>query len=382
MQKTDTDRSYFDLVELIFDAALTPAAWDVVNKKFAGLMKSQATGLFLQDTATNDFIDAHLTGFDQKKIEEYGSHYAAVNPWITVPGLMSLGRILSDESIDEIEGKIGAFHSTEFYSDWMRPQSFEHSMGSSIDVSSSLQLNYTFFRSKSLGAYSRNEIALFKRIVPLLSKSAKISKVIAGTETRIQAGSTVLDQLPTPIFHLNSQQKIIQANRRARALLSENTVLSEKYGKLSVVDTIGNTLYKNCVKDLLSSPHAAGYYTFEVSCNSTGKKAHCTLFPYRGHHVSNLVQQPQLMLIVDMPILLSSAHHRYWQEKFGFTPQESQVVQRLLQNKPLKEISTELEISYETVRWYLKEIFYKSNVSRQQDLVQKLCTDITVHFID
>jgi len=65
----------------------------------------------------------------------------------------------------------------------------------------------------------------------------------------------------------------------------------------------------------------------------------------------------------------------YLLKQYDLTSREVDIAQRLVQQKNLRTIAQELFLSYETVRWHLKEIFKKVGVNRQSELIAKITAD-------
>jgi DNA-binding CsgD family transcriptional regulator len=75
---------------------------------------------------------------------------------------------------------------------------------------------------------------------------------------------------------------------------------------------------------------------------------------------------------------LSERHlslNNYLLKHYDLTSREVDIVQRLVQQKNLRTIALELFLSYQTVRWHLKEIFKKVGVNRQSELISKITAD-------
>jgi DNA-binding CsgD family transcriptional regulator len=61
--------------------------------------------------------------------------------------------------------------------------------------------------------------------------------------------------------------------------------------------------------------------------------------------------------------------------RYGLTPTERRVAQRLAAGEDLEQIARELQISMNTVRGHLKQVFGKTRTHRQAELVCKLLSE-------
>jgi len=62
--------------------------------------------------------------------------------------------------------------------------------------------------------------------------------------------------------------------------------------------------------------------------------------------------------------------------RYGFTPAECDVAQRLAAGADLEKIAAELDITLHTVRGHLKHVYSKAGVHRQAELVARLLSEV------
>lgn len=56
-------------------------------------------------------------------------------------------------------------------------------------------------------------------------------------------------------------------------------------------------------------------------------------------------------------------------ENYGLTKKETKVIRHLIKGKCAKEIAQKENITYETSRWYIKQIYQKLRVNKQTQLM-------------
>lgn len=59
------------------------------------------------------------------------------------------------------------------------------------------------------------------------------------------------------------------------------------------------------------------------------------------------------------------------QKKYSLTKKESNVLKHLIEGLNAKEIATEEDLTYESARWYIKQVYQKVGVSSQAKLMRK-----------
>jgi DNA-binding CsgD family transcriptional regulator len=176
----------------------------------------------------------------------------------------------------------------------------------------------------------------------------------------------LLDSLTFKVFFVRADSSILYANTRASALLSERSVVIDRGGRLS-------GLYAGCTQQL----------RFAISyCASDAVSPHCSGIP-----VLLNTQDDQSLIVWVLPLGRRCAQetkcaavlirnpretfsHEAFTKRFSTTCAETRVMGMLFSGLALSEVSDVLDISKSTVKTHLRNLFSKTGVSRQTDLLR------------
>ena len=78
------------------------------------------------------------------------------------------------------------------------------------------------------------------------------------------------------------------------------------------------------------------------------------------------------MLFMTTPEEQGRGEHRLWQTMFGLSPAECRVAEMMKQGMEVTEISEMIRIKVDTVRYYHKCIYRKTNVRGQGQMIRLL----------
>ena len=175
--------------------------------------------------------------------------------------------------------------------------------------------------------------------------------------------SGVLDLLPQAVLVVARDFRVLGTNRIARRLLHEADGLAASACGLAA-----------------STAPATNELRCAVERAARGERRHLEL-PRLGRAPLLLVLEPHpvtpgaAVIFVTNPELGRRARAARLSERWGFTPAECDVAQRLAAGADLDRISTELGITLHTVRGHLKHVYAKAGVHRQAELVAKLLSE-------
>ena len=363
------DDHYDKLVEAIYDAALNPERWGEVVAGLKDEFDSIAAGFFVQ-TANQQLEGYFFQGIDNDEIERYGERFASHNPWLTVPGLMRPGRVLTDLSLEKIHGDRRAFLSTDMYQEWCKKQDFRHAMGGSLVDQNGNLLNFTFFRPAQAGYYTDAEIHRYRALCRHLTKAVEINaKIAALTSSQKEA----LDCLRLGVVTLDGAGRIAFANRYATALLDEQCGLSEKNSRLKAqnhqaqkrLDSAIDQALKEGKNTMLTLPRPDAM-ALSLSLIATPDKRDFFGMPNRT--LTLFICDPDDKEVADVDCIA---------KRWLLSPREAQFAAQLLKGLSIKDVAVVLGLTDNTAQWYCKQIMQKLGVKRQSELVLKLMRDLS-----
>jgi DNA-binding CsgD family transcriptional regulator len=187
-----------------------------------------------------------------------------------------------------------------------------------------------------------------------------------GAEGWPGLASGVLDMLSEAVLVIARDFRLLGTNRAGRLLLRE-----------------GDGLAASACGVTASSPAATSELRRAVERAARGERRHLEV-PRPGRGPLSLLLEPHplapsglaaAVLFVTDPERGRKSRAERLAARWGFTPAECDVAQRLAAGEDLDRISAELGITLHTVRGHLKHVYAKAGVHRQAELVAKLLSE-------
>lgn len=362
-----------DLIERIYDTAITPRDWESVIDAVAAHFNSQGGGFFVhsEDPAARLY---QMTGvIDAGQMSFYDRNVASQNPWYEVPGWMAPGRILTDVSLETHHNVADAFTRTSFYQDWTRPLGLRHTIGGTLLDESGSHLNFTLFREAAAGPYELQEVEEFRILSRHLAKAVQLGRKIDLQRCARQWSESALDQLDVAVFVVNAEGRILHANRRGETLLrvEAGSGLEARGSHLAAADHSNHEMLLGLLKKL----DLNGGYAVQTLPN-TALTLFLTARMYTGFHLLPAARLTT-MFAIDLQSAPATSAERL-RMLWSLSNKEAGFATLLLQGLGVKEIGVQLGLTVETARWYCKEVMRKVGVKRQSQLVSRLLRGMMV----
>jgi DNA-binding CsgD family transcriptional regulator/PAS domain-containing protein len=304
----------------------------------------------------------------------YREYYAGLNMWTERAGHLWLpGQVGGG---DELIGG-AALVKTEFYADFLRPQEQFHAIGGMIAREDSVSYFVTAFRNKRNGSFGEEEHALARQLMPHLDMALRIQRRIAGLETRLEQTSDALNQASQGIIFANAAGMVLFMNRQAETILGQNSAsglslqrdglharLPRETARLrDLILRTGDTIAGNgtCPGGAMSISRPGGLGPLKVlvaPLPSSGCPGRC----------------PAVVLFVSAPERAGCPGAALLEQLLDLTPAEGRLASALIGGKTVREFAEEAGVSLNTARTHLKNVFSKTGVSRQPELIRMALT--------
>ena len=179
-----TVRANSDFLDLVYEAALDPAAWTPVMERFADMVGG--AGGWLSQLSTEDGSGADdadpLARVDPDWPQRYIDHFAQRNPLHHVDNPREYmrrwrPRILTDEDWMPKDDLV----RTEFYNDFLKPQGIDSSMMVRLAARGVEIATMNISRAPHRGQFSRSDIETAERVHPHLIRAFDLGRRFAAT---------------------------------------------------------------------------------------------------------------------------------------------------------------------------------------------------------
>ena len=179
------------------------------------------------------------------------------------------------------------------------------------------------------------------------------------------AGHPVLDLIALGIVLLDSDGKVIHANRAAQKMAHEADYYSLRRDKLTATDPDCNRALRRTI-DEVKAPETEKVggvilHAHDSSISALIGKLGCELEPSRnGAEIAVFLSSPTQSKMVSEELLI---------DLFSLTPTEARIAALLASGARSSEVAQKLSISATTVSFHMRNLFQKTGTNRQIDLV-------------
>jgi DNA-binding CsgD family transcriptional regulator len=368
------------MIARIYDAAGNLEEWPAFLEDFADAIGGTTTALLFYNWSSPVQNQSIAVRFDPHYAELYRSYYSTINPWlrswrtlVNRPGVDSVG--VSESRMDLADLK-----KTEFYNDYLRPQDTIHQIGCIITTTSTTCSAFTCLRPSRAGPFGDSEVEFLKQLAPHLQKGIVLYDRITKVQGEHRLALDALDSVPLGIILFDVRCRILNMNRAAREILTQNDgLLAAKDGLTAAVVSENRQLQRflrdaalTARGDGLSSggsmaitrPSGRRPFTLLVSPISAG-------VPFRE------VNQGAVLVFVSDPESIAHMPHVVLGHLYGLTAAESRVAESLVRGETLVETADRFGISHNTARTHLQRIYEKTGTSHQGQLLRLLLTSVS-----
>lgn len=253
------------------------------------------------------------------------------------------------------------------YDRWQQDQNMIDSAWLVVDATETHTTILAMQRTVEQGAYQPHEINTLNRLVPYIRQAVQLNQQLDKTVSTSHSLTALVNALPKPSFVLNEQAEMLFANAKAKQFLSQEKRLQVKNKRLQFDERQHQEAFFKSSVQIIRASMGLDRFESDVITLKRDQAAPLmlTLTPIEG---SEQVFSGVLVTVYDSELRqLPSAE--LIASYFGLSQAESQLCADLVLGMSLKEIAEQRYKSEATLRSYLKQIFLKTGVNRQSQLV-------------
>ncbi len=356
----------------IYDAALEPARWRAVLSRLADAV--DLYGMHFVAFAESGGLPHFSVVSERVPLEShdgYVAYYGGLDPRIPIINRLSAGEfMLCHEHIDE------AFvRRSEFHNDFLIPHGFRYAMGVSLLQERGEKVVAGFLKRLGQPPVDRREAEMFYRLVPHLSRAARIQSRLCSLEATSQALSDALDHASLGIAILDRHGRVKFINRAADTLAAAGDVLCVRQGRLVATDEgAAPRLQRMIAEAALCAAGLAPEGGGTLALSREGDAALLVLVaPLSAARAERMAcGEPAAIVVISDPARRPADAAGIFAALFGLTAAEARLCVRLAAGESLDEAAAGLGLSKNTLRAQLRALMAKTGTNRQAALVRLL----------
>lgn len=365
---------YERILAALHEAALDDAGWPAASGLIDTACKSKGNALVFAEGTVKSGIEIYFSmlcyrGQPCRELEqEYYEHYHPIDE--RLPRLRQLpdSRIVPvDDLITAEEKKV-----SPTYNEALARGCMQNSLNARLDgPQGRTRIVMSLADPVNGGSWSTGQVAMLGRLLPHIRHYVGARQALVDARSLGSSVTGLLNNVLAGVVLLDARARIVEMNDCAQEIFGRVDGLFDEGGfvKATAKDEqaaldrmLGRALPRH------DGPGESGSMAVGRADALSRLVLHVT--PVEDPHGdARPVGVAALLLVVD-PASPAPVDPDRLQWAFGFTPAESQLGAMLAEGRSLRDIAAVTRRSEGTVRWHLKQIFGKTGLSRQAEVVQ------------
>ena len=361
------------LIDRIYESAIDPARWmDVLadaTKHFAArgaqigntdLLNAQLSFSLVHGY---DWSVDHMQRYERLMGEDPRLPYFSANPFRPVHCRMSL----TDEQL----------RASRVYREVLSVGGVEYSLGVNFVEDGRALSYFLLLRDASMPPFGQADCDKLGTLIPHLARALRIQREFDTLSFERTVGFSALDSMALGVVIADDRGGVRFTNTLAARLLERGDGLQLCAGVLHGVTDAGDDLLDHVGRVLDRQDAGAAANPGALRVRRTGSAdpylvVVSTLKLPQSHQAWQASDERLVVLFVRDPDQAQETRPEVLQRLYGLTGSEARLTDLITAGHPLKKGAASLGITEATARQYLKQVFRKTGVQRQADLVRKV----------
>jgi DNA-binding HTH domain-containing proteins len=368
------DTNYAEIVAEFYDASVDGTSWQTALKRIAQVFDADSCAMVRRDFASGEARITHAFGLDSPAQNAYAKRFGRDDIWAGDGAPYQTASAFLGTDIVQESGLTASSLSRE----WLAPRGLLHATFLVLQREGSTAYYVMVLRKAVKAAYTAADLAFAKSLAPKLAAAFRVGSDVARERAERVLAFEALDAMPIGVVLVDRVGGIVHANRFAHAIIAggEGVIVAE--GGV----TLDRPGHRVRIRDLIA--HVGGGrgssvltepIIYTVPRFRQQRPLTCLIVPAVGRSdLPEHAEGPAAILFVGDPERPVAFDATRISRLYGLSRAEARVAALLARGFRLEEAADSLGIAYETVRKHLKQIFVKTSVSRQAELVRMLVT--------
>lgn len=300
----------------------------------------------------------------------YREHFWAIDPW----RINYQRRGLKGAATGEELMPFRAFERTEIYSDQLRRDGFFDTCCGEIFRSGNAGAAISVLRARGRPFFGRREAARLDRILPHLERAFALRRRFAALVAENTALAGIIDRLHGGAVLCDAAGRIVHASARARAILDAGTVLFVSRNRLQARDPAADTALAALLSDGADARRAPAANAAIIARARDGRAAFrlTVIRALPGTILDPAGTGLAFYVLIDAAAEPAGDRIDRIAARHALTAAETRLARALAAGDTLAGAAERLGVTINTVRSQLRQIFQKTGVARQAELMRLL----------
>lgn len=358
------------VIGMIYEAALNPVLWQDVLTEIADFTGS-TTAIF---TATDqlspnyDFVFTHNIP-PESMLAYQDEHVKVLDMRLHAPYWMEKG--LGDTVLNTFASYASMpVESDEFifYEKCAKPTNVSHVAAVLLERSAYSWAVFAVHRSPQLNEYNEQEEKILKRLGIHLRRALQIYRQMTILQEDKKNIYQVLDHFKIGVILINQDYRLCYANAVVKKIFEKSSILElDKNNSLKTLKSFQEKLNQLIRSALFENNEAGGVLALYDDNDSS---LMLSILPFSETEAQ--YHQKQAIIFVTQTNQAQYLAKDYLVQKYKLAKRELEVCDLFVNGLSLEQIAEHMDITYGSIRVYIKNIFAKTECSSQTELMQLL----------
>lgn len=366
------------LVRAIHAAGAIDAGWPAVLEQLRRLFDARVVTLGYHEFSTG-YESALVESPADADFAQHMAPFAARNPWFLSTADYVAGRVLTG---DELIGP-GELRRTDFYRGFLQPRGLLHRLCGVVAQRASGAHLLSVYRAEQQGAFGACEKAALDDLLDHITLALESQWRWQEADEFARALLTLTQHDDHPVIVATADGEPIYRNPAADQLLEQAGGLRMDGHRLIAASTGDRRLLRDTIARLAQfdpAQPAASPAVLTLACPPPAPPVVAVVRP--AGQVFNRQAGHRRGLVV---LTVRAGHARHdpgtcaFARQYALTAAQAKVSALIFAGQPLSAIARSLNVSENTVRSHLKQVFQKTDTHGQMDLVHlhaRVCTTL------
>ncbi|MDZ4792205.1 MAG: LuxR C-terminal-related transcriptional regulator [Hyphomicrobiales bacterium] len=358
-----------DLVGRIYDCTLDPRLWKTTLEEVSAVFEGKAVQFALTDIKRRNYLITENVGVDDAWMEAQQKHCRDIH--YHEQRIRDNGLSMGEPMIFTRDIPPTLLETLPYFNEWSKPQGLVDFAHLNLVRSPNRVSFLGVFRHENSGVFSPRDIELLRFLIPHVRRAVTISNVLEAKSVRETRMAETLDALNLGVVLADEDSRILHANRSAEDMLRSNGPVKGVGGKLRAENASASAEIKSAIELATSRERKIEKKGIAVRLSDDCEApviAH--VLPLGEGEPRTFIEPKAAAAVFISTPMDEGACVATLKGLYGLTVGEAKALAPILSGKTAPEAADELGVAVSTARTHLKNIYAKTNVTKQSELMK------------